>query len=169
MLAQFHFLCREQRGRCRRAARRRLTTPEHWIIRAELAAHFLGLVPNLAALPFQRGVQLLRQCFKSRHIVTLEIDFEQFALELLTYRILDDGVLQDVFGLLVAPIGQIHLGLGNGIHLVGMDIAHTALTEIAQERCIAGGHLAAGVGHAGLHAGVARQAVAAQDTLRELA
>ena len=67
------------------------------------------------------------------------VNLQQFELEFLTVRILDHRFLENLLGRFIAPVSEIHLGFGHRVDLVGMDVAHAALAEVAEERRVATG------------------------------
>ena len=55
----------------------------------------------------------------------LRMDFEQLEIDLLPLRVLLQGLLQNFLGLGIAAVGEVDLGLGDRIHLVGVDASQT--------------------------------------------
>ena len=97
-------------------------------------------------------MQLLRLGLEGLNVLGREEDFKQLQLEIIALRLVLQCRANDVFGLLMATVGQIDVGLGNGIHLggIGLDAAHVAYLahgEIADHGAFTLGarrHLAAG-------------------------
>jgi hypothetical protein len=98
-------------------------------------------------------------------LVVLRVDLEQFQVDLLPLRVLLQRILQDLFRLCVAAVREVHLGLGDRVDLVGIDVAETFAAEIAGERVVAGiDHATAG----GPEYGVGLDVRARDDAVLEL-
>jgi hypothetical protein len=116
-------------GRCR-------AFTEHRIVGVELPAERDGLLPGLA-LALRNGIELRRDRLEGRRLVVLSVDLKQLEVDLLPVRIFLEGVFEDFLGLRIAPIGEVHLGLGDRIDFVRIDAAETFAAEIGGERILA--------------------------------
>ena len=68
----------------------------------------------------------------------LRVDFEELEVDFLALRILLQRVLQDFFRLRIAAVGQVHLGFGDRIDFIRVDVAEALAAEVAGERIVAG-------------------------------
>ena len=140
------------------------TVLEHRVRRVELAAERDGLVPDIA-LPVADGEELGGDRLERLRLVVLRVDLEQLQVDLLPLRVLLQRILQDLFRLCVAAVREVHLGLGDRVDLVGIDVAETFAAEIAGERVVAGvDHATAG----GPEYGVGLDVRARDDAVLEL-
>ena len=110
---------------------------EHRIGGIELAAERNRLLPDLA-LALRHRIQLRGDRLERRRLVVLGVDLEQLEVDLLPLRILAQRMLQDLLGLRVAAVGEVDLGFGDRIDLVGVDVAEALAAEFARQRIVAG-------------------------------
>src|SRR5207237_10914883 len=89
------------------------------------------------SMSLRDGEKLCRDGLERRWLVVLRMDFEQLQIDFLPLRVLLQRFLQDLLGLRVAAVGEINLGFGNRVDLVGVDVAQALAAEIAGERVFA--------------------------------
>ena len=131
---------RSDDGRCRRGRRgecRAAGLGEQRIGRIELASQRHRLLPYLA-LAARYRIQLAGDRLERRRLVVLRVDLQQLEVDLLPLRILLQRVLENFLRLRVAAVGEIDLGFGDRIDLVGVDVAQALAAEIAGQRIVAG-------------------------------
>ena len=116
------------------------------IIRIKRAPQRSGLVP-ITSLPIGAGKQLAGDGFELACVLTLCINLEQLEINRGALRVSLERILQNLFGLDIAPIGHIHIRLCDRIDtFVTVDRSKAGLTEISL-------HDAAGAGIDTLPAG----------------
>ncbi len=113
------------------------------VLRVQRTAHFGRLVPDRAGLPAKRGIHFSCHGFEGIQTLAPGIDFQQLEANLVTVGILAQRFLEDFLRLRIATIGHVDFSLGDGINFAGIDRPQSGLTEIGQERGIAGVDLAA--------------------------
>ena len=91
---------------------------EHRIDRVQIPPHFSDMGPFNTLTPCQiEGV--VGDGFKSLDVAALGINFEQLGMDGHTPRVDANGFLEDFFGLQVAAISQVHVGLSHRVHIAG--------------------------------------------------
>ena len=101
----------------------------------ETATEILSAFPVFAHTLRQRK-EFCGAHFEGAGILALGIDFQQFEPRCQTVGVGLDGLLEDFFSLQIAAVGQIHIGLGDRINVIGVELAggeggaHIAIARI---------------------------------------
>ena len=90
-----------------------------WI---ELASERHSFLPGLT-LPAGYRIQLACDGFECRWLIVPGVDLQQLEINFLPLRIFLQRIFEDLFRLGVAAIREIHLGFGDRVYLVSVDIA----------------------------------------------
>jgi hypothetical protein len=94
-------------------------------------------VPRGAVLA-GRFLQFLGDVLERGGALARVVDLEELQRDLVAALVARHRFLEDLLGLRIAAIGDVDLGLGDRVDLVGVDRARTGLVEVRQERAIAG-------------------------------
>ena len=98
----------------RRHIGRRAARAVHRVVGVDQRAHLLRLGP-VVALPAGQGIELRGELLETLGIAPLGIDLEQLGADRRALGRAAHRFLEDLLGLKIAPVGQVHIGLGHRI------------------------------------------------------
>ena len=93
------------------------------IFRVDLQTELLRLRPVFTFTAGQ-AKQLRGQHLEALDVTSLRVDLKQFGADCQSLRTAAHGLLQNLFGLQIPPVGEIDVSLGHGIHISdGVELA----------------------------------------------
>ena len=104
------------------------------IVRAQFTTHLGDLLPQRIGAVFESRQDGLGMLVKGRLVFAGHEDFQQLEIQIFPLGIILQGILDQIFGLLKASVGQVYIGLGQRISFtVVLDGAHVTDRKLGQQ------------------------------------